>query len=62
MKICIEIHCNPISQDLTTNPGIRDRAETNIEKLRRNFISVRRPKSTFLYIVYEQYLSMNHRC
>ena len=62
MTICIEIHCNPILQDLTMNPGIRDRAEANIEKLRRNFISVRRPKSIFLYIVYGQYLSMNHRC
>jgi hypothetical protein len=38
MKICIEIHCNPILQDLTMNPGIRDRAEANIEKLRRNLL------------------------
>ena len=51
MTICIEIHCNPISQDLTTNPGIRDRAETNIEKLRRNLL-VLDVLSLSFYILY----------
>jgi hypothetical protein len=46
MTICIDIHCNPILQNLTINPGIRHWPEANNEKLHHNFISVRSCQST----------------